>query len=67
MITDVSEFLSNEQIVVRWVKNVAWQHRLPQNQIDATNATILPYGSYGLGVRFLFHLSSFSKSLYILF
>ncbi|AEE74415.1 poly(A) polymerase 3 [Arabidopsis thaliana] len=38
------------KIVVRWVKNVAWQHRLPQNQIDATNATILPYGSYGLGV-----------------
>ncbi|EOA32034.1 hypothetical protein CARUB_v10015278mg [Capsella rubella] len=37
-------------IVVRWVKTVAWKRRLPQHQIDATNATIIAYGSYGLGV-----------------
>ncbi|CAN8260251.1 unnamed protein product [Cochlearia groenlandica] len=38
-------------IVVRWIKKVAWQRRLPQHQIDATNATIIAYGSYGLGVH----------------
>lgn len=40
----------NEQIVVRWIKIVAWKRRLPQHHINATNATIIPYGSYGLGV-----------------
>lgn len=53
----------NEQIVVSWVKNLAWQRRLSQHQIDSTNATILPYGSYGLGVILLL-ISSFSNSLY---
>ncbi|XP_019093833.1 PREDICTED: nuclear poly(A) polymerase 3-like [Camelina sativa] len=37
-------------IVERWVKNVAWERRLSQHHVDATNATILAYGSYGLGV-----------------
>ncbi|KAJ0234152.1 Nuclear poly(A) polymerase 3 [Hirschfeldia incana] len=43
--------VSLRQIVVIWVKNVAWKRRLPQHHINATNATIIPYGSYGLGVH----------------
>ncbi|CAK7326306.1 unnamed protein product [Dovyalis caffra] len=38
-------------IVVEWAKKVAWQRRLPKEQIAATSATILTYGSYGLGVH----------------
>ncbi|XP_013587675.1 PREDICTED: nuclear poly(A) polymerase 3 [Brassica oleracea var. oleracea] len=40
-----------QRIVVRWIKIVAWKRRLPQHHINATNATIIPYGSYGLGVH----------------
>ncbi|XP_058084354.1 nuclear poly(A) polymerase 3 isoform X2 [Magnolia sinica] len=40
-----------KKIVVAWVKKVAWQRRLPKNQIASTCATILTYGSYGLGVH----------------
>ncbi|XP_021906759.1 nuclear poly(A) polymerase 3 [Carica papaya] len=40
-----------KKIVLKWVKKVAWQHRLPKQQIAATSATILTYGSYGLGVH----------------
>ncbi|KAK8308658.1 hypothetical protein V6Z12_D02G074300 [Gossypium hirsutum] len=37
------------QIVVAWVKRVAWQRRLPKQDIAASSATLLTYGSYGLG------------------
>ncbi|XP_027331330.1 nuclear poly(A) polymerase 3 [Abrus precatorius] len=40
-----------KQIVSSWIKKVAWQHRLPKHQIAVTSATILTYGSYGLGVH----------------
>ncbi|KAF8085143.1 hypothetical protein N665_0678s0003 [Sinapis alba] len=40
-----------QKIVVRWVKTVAWKRRLPQHHITSTNATLIPYGSYGLGVH----------------
>ncbi|KAK7856708.1 nuclear poly(A) polymerase 3 [Quercus suber] len=40
-----------KQIVLAWIKKVAWQHRLPKQQIAATSGTILTYGSYGLGVH----------------
>ncbi|KAI4335010.1 hypothetical protein L6164_013699 [Bauhinia variegata] len=39
------------QIVSSWIKKVALQRRLPKHQIDVTSATILTYGSYGLGVH----------------
>ncbi|KAF8387681.1 hypothetical protein HHK36_026335 [Tetracentron sinense] len=39
------------QIVLAWIKKVAWQRRLPKDQITSTCATILMYGSYGLGVH----------------
>lgn len=38
------------QIVLTWVKRVAWQRQRPKQQIAVTSATILTYGSYGLGV-----------------
>lgn len=47
-------FFNDEQIVVKWIKKVAWQRRLPNHQIAATNATIIAYGSYGLGVIFFY-------------
>lgn len=40
-----------KQIVSLWIKKVACQHRLPKHQIAVTSATILTYGSYGLGVH----------------
>ncbi|RDY09520.1 Nuclear poly(A) polymerase 3, partial [Mucuna pruriens] len=40
-----------KQIVSSWIKKVAWQHQLPKHQIAVTSATILTYGSYGLGVH----------------
>ncbi|KAL5983446.1 hypothetical protein ACLOJK_017532 [Asimina triloba] len=40
-----------KKIVLAWVKKVAWQRRFPKNQIASTGATILTYGSYGLGVH----------------
>ncbi|XP_020599021.1 nuclear poly(A) polymerase 3 [Phalaenopsis equestris] len=40
-----------KEIVLSWIRKVAWQRRLPKDIIDKTNATILAYGSYGLGVH----------------
>ncbi|OAY56161.1 hypothetical protein MANES_03G207200v8 [Manihot esculenta] len=40
-----------KKLVVAWAKKVAWQRRLPREKIAATCATILTYGSYGLGVH----------------
>ncbi|XWS53489.1 hypothetical protein CRYUN_Cryun10bG0005600 [Craigia yunnanensis] len=40
-----------KKIVMAWVKRVAWQRRLPKQEIAASSATILTYGSYGLGVH----------------
>nr|KJB28767.1 hypothetical protein B456_005G068400 [Gossypium raimondii] len=40
-----------KQIVVAWVKRVAWQRRLPKQDIAVSSATLLTYGSYGLGVH----------------
>ncbi|MED6158194.1 hypothetical protein PIB30_030478 [Stylosanthes scabra] len=40
-----------KQVVSIWIKQVAVQRRLPKHQIAATSATILTYGSYGLGVH----------------
>ncbi|KAE9591625.1 hypothetical protein Lal_00039120 [Lupinus albus] len=40
-----------KQIVSSWIKKVAGQHQLPKHQIAVTSATILTYGSYGLGVH----------------
>ncbi|KAL0927382.1 hypothetical protein M5K25_001547 [Dendrobium thyrsiflorum] len=39
-----------KQIVLSWIRKVAWQRHLPKDIIDRTSATILAYGSYGLGV-----------------
>ncbi|KAK6930308.1 Poly(A) polymerase, RNA-binding domain [Dillenia turbinata] len=40
-----------KKIVLSWIKNVAWRHQLPKQQIRLARATILAYGSYGLGVH----------------
>ncbi|CAI9119043.1 OLC1v1020697C1 [Oldenlandia corymbosa var. corymbosa] len=40
-----------KQIVNQWVKRVAYQCQLPKNRIRAASATILTFGSYGLGVH----------------
>ncbi|RWR76416.1 PolyA polymerase, putative isoform 1 [Cinnamomum micranthum f. kanehirae] len=41
-----------KEIVQVWVKKVARQgRRLPKNEIERAGATILTYGSYGLGVH----------------
>ncbi|KAI3687643.1 hypothetical protein L1987_81343 [Smallanthus sonchifolius] len=40
-----------KEIVIKWIKRVAYLHRLPQNHIRVASATILTYGSYGLGVH----------------
>ncbi|XP_020691562.1 nuclear poly(A) polymerase 3 [Dendrobium catenatum] len=40
-----------KQIVLSWIRKVAWQRRLPKDIIARTSATILAYGSYGLGVH----------------
>ncbi|XP_072961678.1 nuclear poly(A) polymerase 3 isoform X1 [Typha angustifolia] len=40
-----------KQIVLQWIRKVAWQRRLPKEIIAGTSATILTYGSYGLGVH----------------
>ncbi|KAJ9546351.1 hypothetical protein OSB04_018894 [Centaurea solstitialis] len=39
-----------KEILMTWIKRVAYQRRLPKNQIKAASATLLPYGVYGLGV-----------------
>ena len=52
------------QIVSSWIKKVAWERRLPKHQIIATSATILTYGSYGLGVSVSLILLGF-LSLYV--
>lgn len=43
--------LKLKQIVLEWVRRVAWQRQLPKQHISATYGTILTYGSYGLGVH----------------
>ncbi|PPD99642.1 hypothetical protein GOBAR_DD03354 [Gossypium barbadense] len=40
----------NQPKYCAWVKRVAWQRRLPKQDIAASSATLLTYGSYGLGV-----------------
>ncbi|GAB2265696.1 hypothetical protein Dimus_000735 [Dionaea muscipula] len=40
-----------KEIVLTWIKKVAWQRGLQADVIQATSATILTYGSYGLGVH----------------
>ncbi|KAJ4968414.1 hypothetical protein NE237_015115 [Protea cynaroides] len=40
-----------KQIVLAWIKKVAWQRRFPRRLIMSTSATIVTYGSYGLGVH----------------
>ncbi|CAK9145694.1 unnamed protein product [Ilex paraguariensis] len=40
-----------KQIVMEWIKRIAYQRHLPRNYIRAASATILTYGSYGLGVH----------------
>ncbi|XP_027165392.1 nuclear poly(A) polymerase 3 isoform X1 [Coffea eugenioides] len=40
-----------KQIVMHWVKRVAYQCQLPKNRVRAASATILTFGSYGLGVH----------------
>ncbi|KAI7751362.1 hypothetical protein M8C21_023250, partial [Ambrosia artemisiifolia] len=37
-------------ILMTWIKRVAYQRRLPHNQIKDASATLLVYGSYGLDV-----------------
>ncbi|KVH96424.1 Nucleotidyltransferase, class I, C-terminal-like protein [Cynara cardunculus var. scolymus] len=39
-----------KEILMIWIKRVAYQRRLPLNQIKAASATLLLYGLYGLGV-----------------
>ncbi|KAE8703709.1 Nuclear poly(A) polymerase 3 [Hibiscus syriacus] len=39
-----------KKIVMAWAKRVAWQRRLPKQDIASCNATLLTYGSYGLGL-----------------
>ncbi|KAI3522647.1 hypothetical protein L1887_00594 [Cichorium endivia] len=38
-------------IVMEWIKKVACLRKLPENHIRAASATVLTYGSYGLGVH----------------
>lgn len=40
-----------KQIAMHWVKRVAYQCQLPKNRVRAASATILTFGSYGLGVH----------------
>ncbi|KAF5797017.1 putative polynucleotide adenylyltransferase [Helianthus annuus] len=39
-----------KQILMTWIRRVAYQRRLPQNQIKDASATLLVYGPYGLDV-----------------
>ncbi|CAJ1963130.1 unnamed protein product [Sphenostylis stenocarpa] len=48
---DNQRSISLLQIVSSWIKKVACLHQLPEHQIAVTSATILTYGSYGLGVH----------------
>ncbi|KAL2921075.1 Nuclear poly(A) polymerase 3 [Bienertia sinuspersici] len=40
-----------KKIVQSWITKVAWQRNLPDNVIRDASATVLTYGSYGLGVH----------------
>lgn len=40
-----------KEIVRLWIQRIAWQRNLPANVIRDASATILTYGSYGLGVH----------------
>ncbi|XP_021746165.1 nuclear poly(A) polymerase 3-like [Chenopodium quinoa] len=42
---------SLKKIVQHWITKVAWQRKLPENLIRDASATILTYGSFGLGVH----------------
>ncbi|KAF6138288.1 hypothetical protein GIB67_001438 [Kingdonia uniflora] len=47
-----ADVISNlEQVALSWVKKVAWQRRLPKNQIADASTKILTYGSHFLGVH----------------
>ncbi|KAL8226621.1 hypothetical protein R6Q57_016453 [Mikania cordata] len=39
-----------KEILMTWIRRVAFQRRLPRNQINNASATILAYGSYGIDV-----------------
>lgn len=39
------------KIVQYWITKIAWQRKLPENVIKDASASILTYGSYGLGVH----------------
>nr|GMD89261.1 nuclear poly(A) polymerase 3 [Ipomoea batatas] len=40
-----------KKIVMEWIKRVAYRHQLPKRYLRSASATILTYGSYGLGVH----------------
>ncbi|KZV14422.1 poly(A) polymerase-like [Dorcoceras hygrometricum] len=40
-----------KEIVMVWAKRIAYLHRLPRSYIRAASATVVTYGSYGLGVH----------------
>ncbi|KAM0005636.1 putative polynucleotide adenylyltransferase [Helianthus debilis subsp. tardiflorus] len=40
-----------KEIAIKWIKRVAYLRRLPQDHVRVASATILTYGSYGLGVH----------------
>lgn len=46
------------QIVRLWIQEVARQRDLPENVVEAASATILTFGSYGLGVGYYLSFSS---------
>ncbi|KAG2395420.1 Nuclear poly(A) polymerase [Vigna angularis] len=48
---DNQRSISLLQVVSSWIKKVACLHQLPDHQIAVTSATVLTYGSYGLGVH----------------
>jgi len=52
------------QIVHLWIQEVARRRDLPENVIEAVSATVLTYGSYGLGVGYylslFFYLNAFN-------
>ncbi|MCL7030998.1 hypothetical protein MKW94_023398 [Papaver nudicaule] len=43
--------LKLKQIVMEWIHRVSWQRQLTKEHILNSSATILTYGSYGLGVH----------------
>ncbi|MQL92852.1 hypothetical protein Taro_025478, partial [Colocasia esculenta] len=47
----VAVIVQLKKIVMMWIKKVALLRQLPSELIECASATILPYGSYGLGVH----------------